>query len=68
MDPKGFVIIAAGLFSIFGALSDWDGFMNHPKARFFNRIWGRQGTRLFYGALGTTMVVLGFAVTSGAVQ
>ena len=68
MDFKGFFLIAAGIFSICGALFDWDWFMNHRKAQFFNRIWGRQGTRIFYGALGIAMAVIGGAVTTGALQ
>ncbi|MCK7480965.1 MAG: Imm17 family immunity protein [Candidatus Moduliflexus flocculans] len=33
--------------------------MNHPKARFFVKIPGRGGARIFYGVLGLALVVLG---------
>ena len=68
MNFQGLLLIVVGLFSICGALFDWDWFMNHPKARFFNGIWGRQGTRIFYGALGVAIAVIGGAVTTGAVK
>lgn len=68
MEFKGIILVIAGLFSICGALFDWDWFMNHRKAQFFNRIWGRQGTRIFYGALGIAIAVIGGAVSTGAVK
>ena len=68
MDIKGIFLIAAGIFSICGALFDWEWFMNHRKAQFFNRIWGRQGTRIFYGALGVAISAIGIAATTGALK
>jgi hypothetical protein len=62
---KGLLIAAAGLFSLCGAFFDWDWFINHRKAQFFNNIWGRQGTRLFYGILGSALVVIGVASATG---
>ena len=52
-------IVGAGVFAICGAWFDWDFFMNHRKARVFVRLFGRNGTRLFYGVLGTAILVLG---------
>ena len=44
--------IAAGIFSICGALFNWDWFLNNWRARFFVRVLGRGGARIFYGLLG----------------
>lgn len=68
MRPEGLLIVACGLFSICGAFFNWDWFMNHRKARFLSNLLGRQGARLFYGALGTALVVLGGAITSGSLK
>lgn len=62
---KGLLLVACGIFSLCGAFFDWDWFMNHRKAQFFNKIWGRQGTRIFYGILGTALVVIGGASAMG---
>ena len=68
MDPKGLFVIAAGVFSICGALFNWDWFMNHRKAQFFSRVLGRQGARVFYGALGTAIAVVGGAISLGVIK
>ena len=63
----GLLIAGAGAFSIAGAAGDWDFFMNHRKARLFVALFGRQGARMFYGLLGSGLVLGGlfFAVTGG---
>jgi len=59
------VIVAAGAFSIAGAVADWDWFMNHRKARFFVNVLGRDGARVFYGLLGTAIAALGVLKATG---
>ena len=68
MNPAGLIIVAAGLFSICGAAFDWDFFINSRKARFFVSIFGRTGTRLFYGILGVVIVIVGALVTLGLLK
>lgn len=59
-------IVAAGGFSIAGAVFDWDFFMNSRRARLFVHLFGRMGARIFYGLLGAALVVVGLASTLGA--
>ena len=58
--------IGAGIFSICGAVCDWDFFMNDYKAQFFVKIFGRNGARIFYGILGAFIVVCGVLALTGA--
>ena len=62
MSASNILIGAAGLFTVLGALFDWDWFMEHPKARFFTTILGRGGARMFYGLLGIVLVVAALTV------
>lgn len=64
----GWVFAACGAFAICGAAFDWEWFMSHRKARFFVRLFGRTGTRVFYGLLGTGLVVLGVLMAMGVIQ
>lgn len=64
----GWLIAGCGAFAICGAVLDWEWFMNHRKAQALVRILGRGGTRLFYGLLGTALVVLGVLMGLGIVQ
>lgn len=64
----GWFFMAAGLFAICGAWFDWDWFMNSRRAWIFVKLFGRNGARLFYGLLGTTIVVLGVLLVAGVLQ
>ena len=64
----GWALAACGVFAICGAGFDWEWFMNHRKAQFFVRLLGRTGTRVFYGLLGTALVVLGVLMALGFIQ
>ena len=66
IDPRGLIAVAAGIFSICGAVFNWDWFMTHRKAAFMVRIFGRSGARIFYGALGVFLLILGGVVTFSA--
>ena len=68
MNLFGLVFIAAGFFSICGAIFDWDFFMNSRKARFMVSIFGREGARIFYGLLGAGIVIFGAMRIVGMVK
>lgn len=63
----GFAVAAVGVFAICGGVFDWDFFMNHRKARFFIRLLGRTGARIFYGLLGSGLVVTGTLMVMGII-
>lgn len=64
----GLIIIACGAFAICGAVFDWDWFMNNYKARPFVKMFGRNGTRIFYAVLGGFIAVLGVLVIIGTLD
>jgi hypothetical protein len=68
MNPAGFFLVAAGIFSICGAVFDWDWFINSRKAQFFVSIFGRNGARIFYGILGTAIAVMGALLAFGILK
>ena len=68
MNPLGLIFIAAGAFSMLGAICNWEWFMNARKARFVVKILTRDGARIFYGALGLAIAVLGVLSTVGIVD
>jgi len=58
----GFLMIAAGIFSLGGALFAWRFFMSRRKARFFALFLGQTGTRFFYAILGGAFTGAGAAL------
>lgn len=64
----GWLIVAGGVFGICGAVFDWEWFMNHRKAQALIRLFGRNGTRIFYVILGIALVVLGILLAMGVIQ
>ena len=68
MNLFGLFFIASGLFSMAGAILNWDWFMNSRKARFMVRILTRNGARIFYGFLGLTLFIFGLLGTIGIVD
>ncbi len=68
MNPLGLLIVAAGAFSVCGAVCDWDWFINSRKARFWVAILGRNGARAFYAILGVGLVVFGILMTLGIIE
>ena len=56
------LLAAVGLFSIAGALFDWDFFMTSRRATLFVRLLGRQGARVFYLLLGMTIIVMSIVI------
>ncbi len=63
-----YLIIAAGLFSLAGAVFDWDWFINSRKARLWVRLFGRGGARIFYALLGLGIAGLGVALATGLLE
>lgn len=55
------IIFLAGIFSILGGVFNWNWFMNNRRARFFVKVFGRGGARIFYIILGVVLLVLGVA-------
>lgn len=68
MNPIGLFLVAAGIFSICGAVFDWNFFINSRKAQFFVSTFGRKGARIFYGILGLAIVVLGTLIAAGILK
>ena len=56
--------VGAGLFSIAGAVFNWDWFMENSRARFFVQVFGRDGARVFYVTLGLFLIIMGIFVAS----
>ncbi len=54
------VIIMAliGVYCIAAAFCNWDWFFTNRRARGLVRLFGRNGARIFYGALGVVIIVL----------
>lgn len=55
----GIVFIAAGIFSICGAIFNWEWYFNHWKARRMEELFGRTGARVMYILIGIFAVVGG---------
>ncbi len=51
-----------------GAFCNWEWFMNALKARLLVKLLTRNGARIFYGALGLSLVVLGILGTIGIID
>jgi hypothetical protein len=52
--------IVAGGFSILASVFNWDFFFENRKAKFFVSILGRNGSRIFYSALGVLLFFLAY--------
>ncbi len=68
MNHSGWILVAVGLFSAVCAAFDFEWFMNHRKARFFVKILGRTGARIFYIVLGAAILVLGGLILFGVIK
>ena len=51
------VFMFAGLFIAFCAAMNFDWFMESTKARFFAKLFGRNGARVFYIVLGVIFII-----------
>jgi hypothetical protein len=68
MNYIGLLIVACGIFSVCGAVFDWDWFLNSRKAEFFVSMFGRSGARIFYVVLGLFLVIMGLLLTLGILK
>lgn len=48
-----------GMFSILGAILDWNWFFESRKSAIFVRLFGRNGARIFYIVLGLFIIIAG---------
>jgi small neutral amino acid transporter SnatA (MarC family) len=67
--PTWVIILSVfgGLFSLAGAVLDWEWFITNYRAAVFVRILGRSGARLFYALLGLSLTALGLAGAFGLI-
>lgn len=68
MNLAGMILLGAGVFSVCGAVCDWDWFINSRKARAMVALLGRNGARAFYGLLGAVLSVVGLLGLLGIVD
>jgi hypothetical protein len=68
MNPIGLLFVALGVFTALAAALDWEWFMEDRKARFFVRLFGRGGARMFYAFLGFGLIVLGALLAARVIQ
>ena len=61
----GIFFVFSGLFSILGAVKNWDFFMNNRKAYICVKLFGRNGARIFYGILGFVIAIIGLGISVG---
>jgi hypothetical protein len=54
----GLVGVLIGAWVLYSVLGDSDFFFNHHKVKFFERFWGREGNRIFYGVLGLIILFI----------
>lgn len=57
------ILVGAGVFSILASIFNWDFFFENRKAEFFIKIFGRQGSRIFYIVLGLLLFFLAYKTT-----
>ncbi len=61
----GIFFVFVGLFSILGAIKNWNFFMNNRKAYIWVKLFGRNGARIFYGILGFVIAIIGLGISVG---
>ena len=68
MNPTGLVLLLTGLFSLCGAVFDWEWFINSRRGRRLVDSMGRNGARRFYGLVGFGTALFGGLITFGVVE
>jgi small neutral amino acid transporter SnatA (MarC family) len=64
----GILVILSGLFSLISSIKNWNFFFENTRARFIVRILGRTGARIFYGILGSALVLMGILLTFNLIK
>lgn len=54
----------AGAFAIIASIFNWDFFFESRKARFMTSIIGRDGSRIFYAAVGIFLFYLAYKMST----
>lgn len=52
------ILLVLSLFTIYCAAMNFEWFMSHHKARFFVALFGRNGARVVYVAMGFTFMYI----------
>jgi hypothetical protein len=65
MNLVGLLLVGVGLFTLAGAVFDWDWYMNNHRARLVVRLIGRTGARVFYSLIGLGIAFYGIALMLG---
>ena len=66
-DIYSILLTITGLFPIVVSLANWNFFFEHPIAKTFVNIFGRQGARIFYGFLGIGISLIGSLSIAGII-
>lgn len=61
----GFFVFLMGVFTVGGAVFEWDFYWRSDKAQFLERFVGRLGARLFYLVVGLLLSAAGIAMWMG---
>lgn len=64
----GLLALAGGAFAICGAYFEWEFFMQSRKAQRLISWIGYDAARMFYGAIGLIIIVLGLLMLLGVIQ
>jgi len=67
MKATSIILILAGLYTLIGAIGNWDWFMENRKARRWVKIAGRNGARVFYILVGTVLIIIGTLFSVGII-
>ena len=62
MNPVGLFGIAVGGFVLTAVFKNWDWFFSNRRAGLILKIFGRSGSRIFYGILGSVFFLGGILV------
>lgn len=54
------ISIGAGAFAILASIFNWNFFFENKKAKLFMKIFGRNGSRIFYSILGLLLFFLAY--------
>lgn len=55
----GILICLISVYIVAASYFNWDFFFNSRKAGLFVKIFGRKGARIFYGAVGIVIFIMG---------
>ncbi len=53
------MFLAVGLFSLTGAIRNWEWLFGSNKSALFVRLFGRTGGRIVYGLIGALLITIG---------